>query len=149
MRLPMQCDGGPFATIRVGVSTVLLKDALRQALTSALLLAGGSILFTLLLAAILSNLALRPLEKINRKLDEMSAGAIPASQPTRTDEYGMVSHKIERLGQEMRDVKEVFSALKENLDQIMANLQDGVILVMEDKAAMVRASSEDFLHKRC
>ena len=55
----------------------------------------------------------------------------------------MVSTKIERLGRQMRDVKEVFSALKENLDQMMANLQDGVMLFTSDSnAVLVSASAE-------
>ena len=48
----------------------------------------------------------------------------------------------------MRDVKEVFSALKENLDQMMANLQDGVMLFTTDfKAVLVSASAERFTGK--
>ncbi len=48
----------------------------------------------------------------------------------------------------MRDVKEVFSALKENLDQMMANLQDGVMLFTSDfNAVLVSASAERFIGK--
>jgi PAS domain S-box-containing protein len=66
----------------------------------------------------------------------------------RSDEYGTVSTKIERLGRQMRDVKEVFSALKENLDQMMANLQDGVMLFTSDSnAVLVSASAERFIGK--
>ncbi len=153
VRLALQREGGHFATIRVGVSTVLLKGTLRPKLNNALLLSGASILFSLLLAAVLSNLALRPLEQISRKLDDMSAAAaLPASgapEPgQRKDEYGVVSTKIDRLGKQMRDVKEVFSALKENLDQVMSNLQDGVMLfTRDDKAVMVSSSMRTFLHR--
>jgi PAS domain S-box-containing protein len=46
----------------------------------------------------------------------------------------------------MRDVKEVFSALKENLDQIMANLEDGLMLFTRDwRAVLVSASAERFV----
>jgi signal transduction histidine kinase len=151
VRLALQREGTEFATIRVGISTVLLKGTLRPKLNNAFLLSGASILFSLLLAAVLSNLALRPLEQISRKLDAMSsASALPEpsaieSSP-RKDEYGVVSTKIDRLGQQMRDVKEVFSALKENLDQIMSNLQDGVMLfTRDDKAVMVSSSVKGFL----
>ncbi len=151
IRLPLQRENARFATIRVGVSTVLLKGTLRPKLNNALALSGVAILFSLLLAAVLSNLALRPLEQISRKLDEMSAAAaLPAplivSGPQRKDEYGVVSTKIDRLGQQMKDVKEVFSALKENLDQIMSNLQDGVLLfTRDDRAVMVSTSVKTFL----
>lgn len=153
VRLALQRENSHFATIRVGISTVLLKGTLRPKLNNAFLLSGAAILFSLLLAAILSNLALRPLEQINRKLDEMTAaGTLPpsvvAAAPQRTDEYGVVSTKIDRLGQQMKDVKEVFSALKENLDQIMSNLQDGVLLfTRDDKAVMVSSSVRSFLQQ--
>jgi signal transduction histidine kinase len=58
----------------------------------------------------------------------------------------VVTTKIDRLGRQMRDVKEVFSALKENLDQIMANLQDGLMLFTRDtRLVLVSASAEQFV----
>src|SRR6185369_11287244 len=58
----------------------------------------------------------------------------------------VVSGKIDKLGRQMRDVKEVFSALKENLDQIMANLEDGLMLLTRDwRAVLVSASAERFI----
>jgi signal transduction histidine kinase len=152
MQLPLHRDGHPFATIRVGVSSVFLKGSLQPKLNSAFLLSGVAILFSVLLAVGVSTLAFRPLAEISRKLDQMSAGAaVPAATPEPAkgrDEYGVVNTKIDRLGQQMRDVKEVFSALKENLDQIMSNLQDGVMLFTRDeKAVLVSSSIETFLHK--
>src|SRR5260370_1031883 len=84
------------------------------------------------------------------RLDLISAGHTEAAEipARRSDEYGAVSTKIERLGRQMRDVKEVFSALKENLDQMMANLQDGVMLFTSDfRAVLVSASAERFIGK--
>src|SRR5579863_940231 len=46
----------------------------------------------------------------------------------RLDTAERVSTKIEQIGQRMRNVEEVFSALKENLDQVLGNLQDGILL---------------------
>ncbi len=46
----------------------------------------------------------------------------------------------------MRNVEEVFSAMKENLDSIMSNLQDGILLfTAEGRAALVSDSVERFL----
>src|ERR1700721_2228501 len=56
------------------------------------------------------------------------------------------SPKEPALGRRMRNVEEVFSALKENLDQIMTNLQDGILLYTHDaRAVLVRDSVERFL----
>src|ERR1700721_467234 len=56
------------------------------------------------------------------------------------------SPKEPALGRRMRNVEEVFSALKENLDQIMTNLQDGILLYTHDaRAVLVSDSVERFL----
>jgi signal transduction histidine kinase len=58
-----------------------------------------------------------------------------------------VSNKIERIGQRMRNVEEVFSALKENLDQVLGNLQDGIMLFTGDgRAVLVSNAVKRFLH---
>ncbi len=47
----------------------------------------------------------------------------------------------------MRNVEEVFSALKENLDQVLSNLQDGMMLFTRDsRAVLVSRSVERFLN---
>src|ERR1051326_2686616 len=148
VRLPLLRSGKPFGEVRVGVRTSLLKESLKPQIQHALVYSGTAILFSLILAAALSNIALRPLAAISRRLDLISSGkAEPAeTESKRSDEFGTVSTKIERLGRQMRDVKEVFSALKENLDQMMANLQDAVMLFTSDlTAVLVSASAERFI----
>ena len=142
-RIPLIRDNRPFGEVRIGVATTFLKDELRPLLKNALELSGGAILICLVIAAGLSNLALRPLAAISQRLDLISSGKaeMVGAPSKRSDEYGTVSTKIERLGRQMHDVKEVFSALKENLDQMMANLQDGVMLFTSDfNAVLVSAS---------
>jgi len=152
VRLPIQRNGAPFGEIRVGVSTVFLKSELQPQLNRAVIFSGVAIFISLLLAAGLSNLALRPLEAIGRRLDAMTTGADPSPEqelPPGSDEYGAVNTKIDRLGRQIRDVKEVFSALKENLDQIMSTLQDGLILFTKDaRIVLVSASAERFVGKQ-
>jgi PAS domain S-box-containing protein len=149
-RIPVLRNGHVFGEVRVGVANSLLRDELQPLMSKALKLSGSAILACLILAAVLSNLALRPLAAISRRLDLISSGKADLAEATsrRSDEYGRVSTKIERLGRQMRDVKEVFSALKENLDQMMANLQDGVMLFTSDSnAVLVSASAERFIGK--
>ncbi|HKR31533.1 MAG TPA: ATP-binding protein, partial [Terriglobales bacterium] len=138
-------------SVQVAVLNEFLRGALQPHLRRALGFSAIAILVSLVLAAALSSRALRPLEAISRRLDQMTAGEITAPIPqelTRRDEYGNVSSKIERIGRQMRTVNEVFSALQENVDQIMANLQDGVMLFTQDgRAVLVSASIETFLGK--
>jgi signal transduction histidine kinase len=148
VRIPLQLDGARFGSIRVGVSTVFLKNELTPRLQQAVIFSSIAILLSLILAAGLSNIALGPLEQINRSLDSVTAGGGDAVGEAESghDEYGLVSLKIAHLGRQMRDAKEIFSALKDNVDQIMGNLQDGLMLFTRDsRVVLVSASVEKFL----
>jgi PAS domain S-box-containing protein len=148
VRSPLQLDGQPFGTVRVGVSSVLLKNEVTPRLRHAVVYSAIALLLSLILAAGLSHLALGPLEQISRSLDSVSAGQtdVVTEESSSQDEYGLVTLKIAHLGRQMRDTKEIFSALKDNVDQIMANLQDGLMLFTGDsRVVLVSASVERFL----
>ena len=54
--------------------------------------------------------------------------------------------KIASLGRQIRDSKEIFSALKDNVDQLMSKLQDGLMLFSRDsRVVLVSAPVEAFL----
>jgi signal transduction histidine kinase len=58
----------------------------------------------------------------------------------------LVTLKIANLGRQMRDTKEIFSALKDNVDQLMSKLQDGLMLFTRDsRVVLVSAPVERFL----
>lgn len=148
IRMPLRLNGTPFGTIRLGISTIFLRNQLTPRLRAAVAVSGIAIVLSLILAAGLSHLALGPLARLSRSLDSVSAGtgAPLSEESTSKDEYGLVSQKIAHLGQQMRDAKEIFSALKDNVDQIMANLQDGLMLFTRDsRVVLVSASVERFM----
>lgn len=142
----LQLNGAPFGTIHVGISTVFIRNEITLRLQHAIVFSGIAILFSLIFAAGLSHIALGPLERISRTLDSV-AGSVETSEEAEShDEYGVVSLKIASIGQQMRDAKEIFSALKDNVDQIMGNLQDGLLLFTRDsRIVLVSASVERFL----
>jgi PAS domain S-box-containing protein len=147
--LELQRNGKPFATVHVGIRTSFLLEVFRPRLMEAFTLTGVAILTSLVLAAFVANLALAPLEQINQRLDALSQDKAADGRPGHDggrDEVLQVSNKIERIGQRMRNVEEVFSALKENLDQILSNLQDGMMLFTRDaRVVLVSRSVERFL----
>jgi PAS domain S-box-containing protein len=148
VRMPLQLNGKEFGSIRLGVETAFLRSEITPRLQHAVIFSGISILLSLVLAAGLSHLALGPLERISRSLDSATAGhSEPVSEEEAGhDEYGLVTLKIAHLGRQMRDAREIFSALKDNVDQIMGNLQDGLMLFTRDsRVVLVSASVERFL----
>jgi signal transduction histidine kinase len=150
LTLPLERNFEPFATVRVGVRTTFLRFVVEPWLIAALMYTGVAILCSLIFAAFLANLALKPIEQIGARLDALALaeaeGSGEAAAGKSSDAVVLVSHKIERIGRRMRNVEEVFSALKENLDQIMTNLQDGILLYTHDaRAVLVSDSVERFL----
>jgi len=152
--VPLERNGEPFATVHVGVRTTLLRAVYAPWLSAALTLMEIVLGTALFAGFLLSNLALRPLEEISRQLDywTSSAGAVSEARskekrPPRQDTAVQVSNKIEQIGQRMRNVEEVFSALKENLDQVLLKLQDGILLFTGDgRAVLVSEAARRFLN---
>jgi signal transduction histidine kinase len=159
--VPLERNGEPFVTVHVGVRTTLLRASYAPWLDTALTLMGFALVTALVAAFLLSNLALRPMERISKQLDTLTAegeaiGPVEEQgKKGKQDKLGKldkqdmaarVSSKIERIGQRMRSVEEVFSALKENLDQILGNLQDGILLFTGDgRAVLVSEAARRFL----
>jgi signal transduction histidine kinase len=170
----LELNDQPFLTVHIGIRTTLLGDAFRPWLRESLGLIGLAMIISTVVAALVANLALQPIEQISRRLDMLAAQeALAESQTTGAleppeaesppssalaaftdpilgrgdDAVAKVSGKIERLGQRIRNVEEVFSALRENLDQILSNLQDGMMLFTRDsRAVLVSSSVERFLN---
>ena len=145
---PLLLNNTPFGTIRIGVSTTFIKNEITPRLMRAAYFSLASIFVSFLLAVLVSNIALGPLKAISRNLDSVSLGESDAlyTDESEHDELGLVTLKIANLGRQMRDSREIFSALKDNVDQLMAKLQDGLMLFTRDfRVVLVSAPVERFL----
>lgn len=145
---PLELNGAPFGTIRIGVQTIFLRSEVQSRLLRAVYISVALIFASLLLAALISNIALGPLKEISRNLDSVSAGDAGSLEggESEHDEYGLVTLKIANLGRQIRDSREIFTALKDNVDQLMSKLQDGLMLFARDsRVVLVSASVEAFL----
>ena len=142
----------PFG-IRLVVSSGLLLDKeilpIVRRLSTIVLLA---MILSTVLAAVVSRAALAPLARISAQLDRISAGQYDAPSPEVTgfagspDELGQVSKKISQVGQQLRGVHEIFSSMRENMNSVMAGLEDGLVLFTRDaRAVMVSPAAEKFL----
>jgi signal transduction histidine kinase len=136
----------PFGSIRVAVQTGLLRSDITPALRSAALLALFSVGISVLLAALVSSVSLAPLKRITAQLDRISKGEFDQKPLERADEFGQVSSKISQIGNQLRGVREIFSTLRENLDQVLGGLDDGLLLFsLDGRAVMVSPAVERFL----
>ncbi|HET9785160.1 MAG TPA: ATP-binding protein [Terriglobales bacterium] len=123
--LGTQVGGQALATITVGVDTVLLRQAMLGRMRTLLLYGGLIVLLATGLAWSLADLALSPLAGISAQLDALSAAGGGSDQG---DEFGRVRSKIQRLGREIEDTRQVYSALQENVSQVLGGLEEGLLL---------------------
>jgi signal transduction histidine kinase len=149
--VPLERNHAVFASVHVGVRTTFLRAVYKPWLSSTLTLMEIVLGTALFVAFLLANLALRPLEQISLQLDYWTAGGASSEangkQEGTGDTAAQVSNKIEMIGQRMRNVEEVFSALNENVNQILGNLQDGILLFTEDgRAVLVSTAARRLLN---
>jgi len=156
--LPLEIGDQPLGAVRVGVSTLFLAHQITPDLRAALSLSIAIVIFTTLAAALLSYGLLRPLETISRSVDLLARGEY--SEPVRlkrSDEWGVLSSKLNLLGEQMRGEKAAFVRLKEDLDQLFSKLSEGLLLferqdrlVLATPAALrlLGCRAEAILHRR-
>jgi PAS domain S-box-containing protein len=149
---PFTLRGMPFGDVRVAVSTALLFNDIKPRLERWGSIALLALVLSTFLAAVVSGVALAPIRDISAQLDRISAGeydtaSAAAKDPAESmDELGQVRRKIKQVGQHLRGVHEIFSSLRENMNSVMAGLEDGLILFTRDaRAVMVSPAAEKFL----
>jgi len=152
VEFPFLVHGQPFAEVRVAVSTSLLLDDIKPSARQWVTVAILALVLSTILAAVVSGAALAPIRDISDQLDRITAGEYDTA-PTSikeaiesTDELGQVRRKIKRVGQQLRGVHEIFSSLRDNMNSVMAGLEDGLLLFTRDaRAVMVSPAAEKFL----
>ena len=133
--------------IRIGLSSALISDEITPELRKAMDYAIGAVFLSTFLAFGTSLLIFRPIDRILAQLDRISAGQFEDEPAvTRADELGAVSTKITGIGKQLRDVREIFSVMQDNLDQVMTGLGQGILLFNgEGRAVLVSPAVEKFL----
>jgi signal transduction histidine kinase len=144
--------GQPFGEVRVAVQTGLLLRAVWPQFWQWIRIALLALVLSTVLAAVVSGAALAPIRDISDQLDRISAGeydtgvALTEKTFESSDELGQVRRKIKQVGQHLRGVHEIFSSMRDNMNSVMAGMEDGLILFTKDaRAVMVSPAAEKFL----
>jgi PAS domain S-box-containing protein len=158
LTLPFTINQASFGEVRVVLSSGLLAGELRPGIQTAATFVIAALVISTLLAAVVAGAALAPLRDLAAQLDRISAGQYDAPPPAAKgftlglglglagDEVGLVSKKITQVGQQLRGVHEIFSTMRENMNSVMAGLEDGLLLFTRDsRAVMVSPAAEKFL----
>jgi signal transduction histidine kinase len=149
---PFTKGGQPFGEVRMVLSSGFLLNDIEPSLRTSGTIVLVALVISTLLAAVVSGATLAPLRDIAAQLDRISAGEYDAPSPEvrgfagSGDELGLVSRKITQVGQQLRGVHEIFSTMRENMNSVMAGLEDGLLLFTRDsRAVMISPAAEKFL----
>ncbi len=137
----------PLCIVHVGTSSVLLTAAIKPRLLTALAYACVGVLVVTLVFALQYYMVLGPLKAISTEVDRMARGELTQLvKLKRSDEWGILSSKLNLLGEQIRGEKAAFVALKGNLDQLFSNLTDGLLLFdSQDRLALATPAVARFL----
>jgi len=149
---PFSNANQPFGEVRVALDSGILLNEIEPSLYKSGTIVLVALVISTVLAAVVSRAALAPLRDIAAQLDRISSGQydVPSAQVKGFagggDELGLVSQKISQVGQQLRGVHEIFSTMRENMNSVMAGLEDGLLLFTRDaRAVMISPAAEKFL----
>jgi signal transduction histidine kinase len=129
IRQPIVAGDETFGSIRVGVSTILVADQLRDAVKAG---AGGilaSILISMLVAMALSQWMLRPIHVIQSGLTRLGRGELDVSIDLPGDEFKDIGNSFEAVSAQLAAVrKKAPSTVATDFQSVMENLEDAVAL---------------------
>ena len=136
-------------TIKVIVSAVLLREMVMPQIRNIILIFFASLLASMLLAVVVSNLALRPLDTIGQAIDRIARGEF-GKGVTIADggarEFSAVQSKLNLLGQQFRGAREDAIQLRSNIEQLLERLEEAVLLFdREDRLVMAGRAAERLL----
>jgi signal transduction histidine kinase len=130
LRRPLLLGDVQLGSIRIGVSTLLIRDALNRALAPALLTAATALGVSIFAAIVLAQLLLRPIHVIRSGLTRLGRGEFGVKLDlNQDDEFG-------ELGTFFNTVSEQLSADRSQMAGQVANLESAVQLI-EDAVAIV------------
>jgi signal transduction histidine kinase len=100
--LPMNLNGAPFGSVRLGLSTTLLRQELNAALRQTVTLAALALPLAWIVAWALARLMLKPLRSLTREVGRLTRGEFEIAPSTAThDEFQELSSELQRLGQQL------------------------------------------------
>ena len=145
--LPLLLGTHPLGAIRVGVDTALVRAALASRIRAISFYGLLIVMVATLLAVAFSDFALSPLNALSAQLDRVARGEEAALGTARWgSEVGRVSSKIELLGRQIQDARQIYTHLQESVTQVLEGLEEGVVLFGPDgRAMMASAAAQRFL----
>ena len=129
VREPLKRGDEDFGSIRIGVSTLLMRSQLRELLSGAGLTAAAALAVAVFVAGIFAQLLLRPIHVLRSGLTRLGQGEfgvtldLPAG-----DEFGELGDFFNTVSQQLSADRSLLAGQKANLQSAVEHLEDAVAL---------------------
>ena len=133
--LPMTLNDRLFGSIRLGVSTTLLRREVTGSLQQSLAVAAVALPLAWLAAMVLAQLTVRPIRAIVGQVDRIRRGEPLEATPVALggDEFQELSSQLTRLGRELQADRLSTLSEKAHLQGVVDQLEDGVIFLNSER----------------
>jgi PAS domain S-box-containing protein len=147
--LPMQLDKRPFATIRLGISTTLLRAEMATSLRYGATVAAIALPLAWVVAMGLANLTRRRIRGVTQTLERFRQGEFaPSAEPPHEDEFKELASQLQLLGEQLQVDRLRTLGSREQLQQLMDQLEDGIFLFGDEhRVLFCNRSAEAILGK--
>ena len=129
VREPLKRGDDDFGSIRIGVSTLLMRSQLRELLYDAGFTAAAALAIAVFVVGILAQLLLRPIHVLRSGLTRLGKGEfgvtldLPAG-----DEFGELGDFFNTVSQQLSADRTLLAGQKANLQSAVEHLEDAVAL---------------------
>ena len=129
-QVPMRQGERPFGTVRVGVSTSLLKQALTQAALYSLVIALVALAIAVVVGLVVGHFLMQSLRTIANGMDRLARGEYGATVDlTRDDELGEIAARVNKLGERVHAEQSHWQSDRARMEGILDSLEDAVIVL--------------------
>ncbi|MBI2829098.1 MAG: HAMP domain-containing protein [Acidobacteria bacterium] len=129
VRQPMTLGDEAFGSIRIGVSTLLMRQELNASLRPALVTAAVAVGVAVFVAALLAQLLLRPIHVIRSGLTRLGKGEVGVTLDLPPDdEFGELGAFFNTVSQQLSADRDALAGQKARLQSAVEHLEDAVAL---------------------
>jgi len=129
-QVPMRLGERPFGTVRVGVSTSLLKQELARAALYSLAVALAALGIAVGVGLVIGHFLLQSLRKIANGMERLARGEYGATVDlTRDDELGEIAARVNQLGERVHAEQSHWQSDRARMEGILDSLEDAVVVL--------------------
>ena len=147
--LGLQGQDDPILAVHVIVSTVLLRNEVLPQIMNLGLVSAIALLISVVVAAIASRWAFKPLARIGEVIDRIARGETAREESRSVSrEEAVVESKLSLLGKQFHGAQADVAELRSNLDQLMDRMEEAVLLFgRNDRLALAGRGAERLLSR--